>query len=80
MPRSLASVGDPGEDLLGGGGGRGIEQPLLGSLSGEARQSPDELLGFFRDCLGREMAAGVQAAGIRDDRETERAYLTLVAR
>jgi hypothetical protein len=74
------SVGDPGEDLLGGGGGRGIEQPLIGSLSGEARQSPDEFLGFFRDCRGREMAAGVQAAGIIDDRKTERAYLNMEAR
>ena len=26
------------------------------------------------------MAAGVQAAGIRDDRETERAYLNMEAR
>jgi len=26
------------------------------------------------------MAAGVQAAGISDDRETERAYLTMEAR
>ncbi len=46
-PRSLASVGDPSEDLLGGGGGRGVEQRLVGRLSGEARQSPNELLGVL---------------------------------
>ena len=39
------SFGDPGEDLLGGGGGRGVEQRLVGRLSGEARQSSDKLLG-----------------------------------
>ena len=43
-------------------------------------ESPDEFLGFFRDCRGREMAAGVQAAGISDDLETERAYLNMEAR
>jgi len=73
-------VGDPGEDLLGGGAGRGVEQPLIGFRVGGARQSPDKLLGFFRDCRGREMAAGVQAAGISDDRKTERAYLNMEAR
>jgi hypothetical protein len=35
---------------------------------------------FFGDFRSREMAAGVQAAGISDDRETERAYLTMEAR
>jgi hypothetical protein len=69
-------VGDPGEDLLGGGGGRGVEQRLLGSLSGEARQSSDELLGG----RGSEMAVGVQATGISDNRETESAYLNMEAR
>jgi hypothetical protein len=37
-------------------------------------------LGFFRDCRGREMAAGVQAAGISDDGENERGYLNMEAR
>jgi hypothetical protein len=36
--------------------------------------------GFFRHFSGREMAAGVQAAEIRDNRETERAYLNMEAR
>jgi hypothetical protein len=36
--------------------------------------------GFFRDFRGREMAAGVQAAGISDDRKTERTYLNMEAR
>jgi hypothetical protein len=35
---------------------------------------------FFGDCRGREIAAGVQAAGIRDNRETECAYLNMEAR
>jgi hypothetical protein len=46
-PRSLTPVGNPGGDLLGGGGGRGVEQRLIGRLSGEARQSSDELLGVL---------------------------------
>jgi hypothetical protein len=37
-------------------------------------------MGFFRDCRGRDMEAGLQAAGISDDRETERAYLNMEAR
>ena len=36
--------------------------------------------GFFGDFRGREMAAGVQATGIGDDWETERAYLNMEAR
>jgi len=36
--------------------------------------------GFFGDFRGREMAAGVQATGISDDWETERAYLNMEAR
>jgi len=36
--------------------------------------------GFFGDFRGREMAAGVQATGIGDDWQTERAYLNMEAR
>ena len=34
----------------------------------------------FGDFRGREMAAGVQATGIGDDWQTERAYLNMEAR
>jgi hypothetical protein len=34
----------------------------------------------FGDFRGSEMAAGVQATGISDDLETERAYLNMEAR
>ena len=37
----------------------------------------EKVFGDFRD---REMATGVQATGISDDLETERAYLNMEAR
>ena len=58
----------------------GSSGPASASESARPASPQTSFLGFFRDCRGREMAAGVQAAGISDDRETERAYLTIVAR